>query len=157
MTRLGMNAAAVILATLASSGASAGVYTDDLSKCLVKSSSPADQSVLVQWMFATLALNPAVTPMSSVTPKQRDALNQQAAALYQRLSLSDCRSEIVAALKYEGTGVMEASFSVLGQVAARGLMSDPKVTTGMQEFETFFEKDKWSQLFQAAGLAQARQ
>jgi hypothetical protein len=47
---------------------------------------------------------------------------------------------------------MEASFSVLGQVAARGLMSDPKVTSGMQAFETFFERDKWTQLFRAAGL-----
>jgi len=158
MTRLGIKVAAIMIATLTSSGASAGVYTDDLSKCLVKFSSVADQSVLVQWMFVTLSLNPAVTPLSSITPKQRDMLNQQAAALYQRLSFNDCRNETIDALKYEGIGVMEASFSVLGQVAARGLMSDPKVTSGMQDFEAFFEKDKWIQLFRAAGLtSQARQ
>src|SRR5690348_9773307 len=94
--------------------AQAGVYTDDLSKCLVKSSNRADRSVLVQWIFSGLSLHPAVQPFVSITEEQRDAFNEKAAALLSRLLVDDCRKEAIVALKYEGTAAFDASFQVLG-------------------------------------------
>lgn len=130
----------------------AGVYTDDLSKCLVSSSSIADQSTLVQWIFSALALNPAVMPMSSVTAQQRDALNQKAEALDERLVFTDCHKEAVDALKYEGPSTFEAAFAVLGQVATRGLMSDPAVISGLNAMGSYTDKAKVAELYKDAGL-----
>jgi len=41
---------------LLASPAVAGPYSDDLAKCLVRSTTPEDKTLLVQWMFATMAL-----------------------------------------------------------------------------------------------------
>ena len=123
--------ALILLAGLPSPVAQAGVYTDDLSKCLVKSSNGADRSVLVQWIFSALSLHPAVQPLASITTEQRDAFNERVAALFSRLLVDDCRKEAIDALKYEGSAAFDASFQVLGQVASRDLMTEPHVATGL--------------------------
>ncbi len=133
--------------------AQAGAYTDDLSKCLVKSTNPADQLALVQWMFSAMSLNPAVRPLVSITDAQRARFDKQAASLFVRLVSDNCRVEAVDALKYEGPSALGMSFSVLGQVATRGLMSDPHVRAGMTQLGTYFDhNDKLEAVFAAAGL-----
>jgi hypothetical protein len=134
------------------SHASAGIYTDDLSKCLVSSASQADKDVLIEWVFAAMSTNPVVKSMSSVTPEQRTVLTRSAAELMQRLLVSDCRKETVAALKYEGDSAFETSFGVLGQVAMRGLMSDPVTDAELQKLAGDVDKDKLADLWKEAGL-----
>ncbi len=137
-----------------SPGAQAGVYTDDLSKCLVKATSTNDRVVLVRWMFAMLALHPAVQPLASVAPDQRDSATKIAAGLFARLLTADCRKESVNALKYEGTAAIGASFQVLGQVASRDLMTDPNVSTGMHQLGADLDNDqKLKDLLKDAGIA----
>ena len=46
------------LACAAAPPAGAGVFSDDLSKCLVASTTTRDQTDLVRWIFATAALHP---------------------------------------------------------------------------------------------------
>ena len=50
--------AAAVAAAFTGQNASAGVFADELSKCLVKSSSTDDRVLLVQWMFGALSLHP---------------------------------------------------------------------------------------------------
>ncbi len=152
MMRL-MGAAAFAAAMAFGTATTAGVYTDDLSRCLVKSSTQSDNTALMQWMFAAMSVNPAITSMTSVTPAQREKYDRSAAALIERLLLKDCRKETLEAVKYEGEKAIEASFSVLGQVAARGLMSDPGTMAGMQNLTTYLDKDKWIALGKEAGTA----
>lgn len=136
--------------------AQAGVYTDDLSKCLVKSSTVSDQTDLVTWVFVAMTVHPAVQRYSSVTDEQRTASDKTAAALLQRLLTQDCRKEAVEALKYEGQSSIESSFSVLGQVAMRGLMSDPKVAQSMGGLAKFIDNSKFEALAKEAGLDKAK-
>jgi hypothetical protein len=136
-------------------GAWAGVYSDDLTKCLVQSSNSADHTVLVRWMFSALSLHPAVQPMSSVTSQQRDEANKQVEALFSRLLTHDCQTQAVNALKYEGTSAVGVSFRVLGQVAARDLMSDPNVEKGIGGLGVLFAADeKFRALLKEAGVGQ---
>ena len=102
-----------------------------------------------------MALNPIISPLSAITPAQHDDLNKSAAELYQRLLEIDCRKETVAAIHNEGEGVFEASFSVLGGSAVRGLMSEPKVAEGMAKFGQLFDKDKVAALEKEAGVVAA--
>jgi hypothetical protein len=154
MDRGFLGTALVLIAGLYSSVASAGIYTDDLSKCLVKSANPDDQILLVQWMFSAFSLHPAVEPLVTLSPQQRDLLNRKSAELLQRLLLEDCRNETVAALKYEGPGAMEAGFKTLGEVAGRGLMTDPRVAQALQGLASYLDRDKLNELARAAGLLQ---
>jgi hypothetical protein len=136
--------------------ARAGVYSDDLAKCLVKAASPTDVSVFVVWMFSAMTLQPDVKPYSSMTDAQRDEAGRRAAALLQRLMVVDCHTETVAAIKYEGVSSLETGFNVFGQVAGRGLIASPAVAANLQKMATYFDKPKFEALAKEAGLAPAK-
>jgi hypothetical protein len=133
--------------------AQAGVYTDDLTKCLVKATSPSDQVDFVAWVFSALSEHPAVASYSNLTEADRDRLSKKVAGLYLRLMTVDCRTDLVTALKYEGSSAIGASFSVVGQVAFRNLMTDPKVAAGLQRLSTFADTTKLKELYKEAGIA----
>jgi hypothetical protein len=129
--------------------APAGPYVDEMSRCLVRSTSEADRNFLVKWMFAAAAVHPAVRSIASISDAQRDELNKSAAKLLERLITESCKSEMHNALTYEGAGALQASFQVLGQVAARGLFSDPAVARGMADVDGYMDKPKIERLFGA--------
>lgn len=146
--------AALAAVSLAAPGAAqAGIYGDDLSKCLVKAMSPADQKTLVIWIFSAMASHPDVRPYASMTETQRDGSIDAAGKLMQRLLTADCRPESVAAIKYEGGEAMVGSFSILGQVAMRGLMSDPSVVADLQKLSKSVDQSKIEALAKDAGVA----
>jgi len=127
----------------------AGPYTDELSKCLVKSTTDADKTLLVQWMFAMATLHPAVKSMSAMSAAQRTKISRDTAGVMEHLLTVSCRPEALQALKYEGNGAIEASFNVLGQVAARELFANPQVAVGVSELGKFVDEDKLKKALQA--------
>lgn len=87
----------------------AGPYSDQLAKCLVRSTSEEDKNELVKWMFAALASHPEVKSMAAISETQREELNEKTANLMMRLLTESCRFETQEALKYEGQSTLEAS------------------------------------------------
>ena len=124
----------IAMAFLFAAPAVAGPYTDDLSKCLVRSTTPEEKSLLVQWMFANMALHPDVKYLAHVTPAERARLNQKIALLFESLLTRSCLSEAKDAVRNEGPSAFEESFSILGQVAGRDLSAHPQVGAGFAEF-----------------------
>lgn len=120
----------------------AGLYTDDLARCLVESTSPQDRSDLVRWIFSAAAAHPVVKPIASVGPREMDAANRAAGSLLMRLLTVSCRTPAQKALKYEGNSALEASFKVLGEVAGQELFSSPEVTQAMDGFANYLDADK---------------
>ena len=133
--------------------AHAGIYSDDLAKCLVMSSSAEDQETLVDWVFVAISAHPAVQPYAKAPDAQRDEVNRKGAKLFERLLTSDCRKETIAALKYEGSGAMETSFGVLGQVAMRNLMNNDKVQQSINALGADVDQSKLEALLKEAGLS----
>ena len=125
----------------------AGPFSDDLGKCLVRSTTDADKNYLVKWMFASAALHPAVKSIASVSDAERTELNRNTARLVEKLLTESCRSETQQAVKNEGPGTLQASFQILGQVAGRGLFTDPAVARSMASFEDYLDKPKLEALF----------
>jgi hypothetical protein len=125
-----------------SSPALAGPYADEMARCLVRSTSPADRNALVRWLFAAGAMHPEVMAIVSVSDAQRDELNRGMARLLERLLAESCRAETHDAAKYEGSGSFEAAFQVLGQVAGRELFSHPAVAGSMTEVTKYLDKHK---------------
>ena len=140
--------AAVCLTTFVSAApaALAGVYSDDMAKCLVRSASSDDRALLVKWIFSTLSANPAASSMAKVDDAASETASREAAALFQRLVLKDCRAESIAAIKNEGELAMQQSFQVLGQAAMRELMSHPAVNARMEAFASHADESKWEAL-----------
>jgi hypothetical protein len=136
--------AAAVLA-IAVLPARAGVYADELSKCLVQGATSKDKTDLVRWVFANSALHPELASVSTLTPAQRTAINKTVGHLFERLLTETCKTPFHDAMKYEGAQTIEMSFSVLGQVAMRELMSHPDVSKGFGELESFISTDKIAQ------------
>jgi hypothetical protein len=131
-----------MLACLTSEHVVAGPYADDMAKCLVKSAAPEDRTLLMKWIFSAMALHPDLSAMSSITTQQRDALSKGAGALFQRLLLESCRSETQVAVQNEGPQTVQYAFQILGQVAVRGLMTDPHVLEGMKSLAQGLDEEK---------------
>ena len=132
---------AFILAT-APLSASAGLYSDDLARCLVQKTSAKDKTDLVRWIFSNAALHPEVASISSLTKDQRVGIDRAAGGLLERLLTTDCRPQTEAALRYEGNVAMQLSFQVLGQVAMQELMSNPAVGQGFSAISQYVDDAK---------------
>jgi hypothetical protein len=93
-------------------------------------------------MFVAFASHPEVESMASISETQREELNEKTANLMMRLLTESFRSKTEEALKYEGQGTLDASFQVLGSVAARGLMSHPNVANYMAGLDRYIDAQK---------------
>jgi hypothetical protein len=144
--------AVALLGLVSSPMAQAGIYTDDLTKCVVRSTSGGDQVAFMRWMFAALSTNPSLSDLASVKPQQTDELTRTVAGLMERLMLKDCRSEMVSALKYEGGGAIGAAFNTLGNVAARNLMTNPATMAEMAKLQQYSDVSAFNELAREAGL-----
>jgi len=92
------------------SPARAGVFADDLGRCVVSATTPQDRAALMRWMFVTAAANPAFRDLATVSAEQSREATRGAAAVFDRLLLRTCRRESIAALRGEGTAGIEAGF-----------------------------------------------
>jgi len=133
----------LIFASLAISGiANAGVYTDDLSRCLVESSTASDKTTLVKWMFTSMALHPEVKSMSNVTPKQRDIANKAVADMFMKLMTETCLVQSKKAIQYEGEFAIQQGFTILGQVAGKELFANPNVAQALSGLGEHIDGEK---------------
>ena len=136
------NKVLAISALLLMSAANAGTYTDDLSRCLVESSTSADKAVLVKWMFTSIALHPDVAAMANVSAEQRKASDKATAEMIVRLMSVTCQEQAKKAIKYEGSSAIEQGFQVFGQVAGKELFADPNVAQALGALEQHVDAKK---------------
>lgn len=130
---------------VASLPAVAGPYADELSKCLVRSTGDEEKRSLVKWIFSAVALHPDVADIATVTPTQRNEMTRNTAKLFEKLLTESCRTEVRAAVQYEGSQTIGASFQILGQVAARELFSNPGVAAQMGELAKHIDHKKMAE------------
>jgi len=103
----------------------------------------------VKWIFSVSALHPDLHSMSVISTQQRDAITKDGAALFQRLLLESCRSETQQAVQNEGPQTIEYAFQILGQVATRGLFTDPHVVEGLKDLGKDLDEKKLKGLLAA--------
>ena len=130
--------------------AAAGPFGDDMAKCIVNSTSPEDRTLFVQWLFSMISLHPDLSAMSAITAKQREETSAKTGALLERLLLESCRSQTQQAIQNEGPQVIQSAFQVLGQVAARGLLTEPHVLAGVKDIGKYVDDKKLDALTTSA-------
>ncbi len=122
--------------------AHAGVYSDDLGKCLVTSTSTKDRSDLARWMFSVFSVHPALPSSTRAGPEALDAAGKQTGALFNRLLTQDCLQQTRNARKYEGDMAIHNSFKVLGEVASLELMRHPAVSASLTSVTRFIDSKR---------------
>jgi len=124
----------------------AGVYTDDLTRCIIESTDSQDRLVLVKWMFAAMSKHPAVQSLSTVSENQIDEANKKLADLLTKLLTETCEEKAKKAIKYEHGMAIRTSFEKLGQVAAQDLFTDPNVANILAGFSKHLDEKKLNTL-----------
>ncbi len=131
-----------LAATLSTSTAWAGIYTDELSKCLVDGTSTDDRTALVNWIFTAASAHPAIASLSKVTEADKDTADKAIGALFMKLLIESCKPQPQKALRFEEPATLQLSFSVLGQVAGAELFSNPAVAQGMAGLVKYLDAQK---------------
>ncbi len=137
-----VGAVALLGSLVVATSSQAGPAQDALSACLVKSTTPADNVILADWIFAVISLHSSVSSMASISDARRETLNKNAGALFTRLVSEDCGPELKAAVEKEGTDAVGEAFGKLGEMAMTDLMSDPKVQAGTEAMSAYIDQNK---------------
>ncbi|MCL5059163.1 MAG: hypothetical protein M1449_00665 [Candidatus Thermoplasmatota archaeon] len=94
--------------------AHAGLYADDLSRCLVEKTTAVDKNALVRWVIATTTVHPVVQSLAKVSAEERVRANRETARLFDRLLTESCIEQTRQAVKYEGAAALQTGFQTLG-------------------------------------------
>ncbi|KXZ68243.1 hypothetical protein [Acinetobacter venetianus] len=136
--------------------AMAGPTVDQLSDCLVKATTAADKTTVLQWTFTALAAHPDLKGFSSVTTEQKNQLDQKLAQVLQRVIVEQCSAQTKAVIQAEGIQAVGEAFQQLGQSAGQDIVKDPAVRQQLQGtlryidlnklVTTFLTPDIWNKL-----------
>jgi hypothetical protein len=137
--------------SMLSSPANAGLYTDDLSRCLVSAASPKDKLDLIQWIYAAIGANTSLQSKDKYPPEQIKKIDDDMAQLFESLVLDRCRKQGIDAIRYEGTSALENSFRILGEIAMKELMKDPAVNKAVGAFAENIDEKQFSKFLEEAG------
>lgn len=137
----------LLLLPIFSTPATAGVYTSELTKCVVENTSTEDKEGLIKYIVAAVSQHPIVAPMTTVTDDQRKDHNMFFASLFEKLLGDSCKAETQKAVQYEGIAAIGSAFEVLGQVAMTSMMSHPDVAAGLAEVDSYIDPKKLEEAF----------
>lgn len=146
-------ALALLTTMFGASRAEAGIYGDELTKCIVKSTSPSDQETLVAWIYAAMSAYPTFKASSKLSSDQGDQATKNTADIFTRLITLDCRQQSIDTLKYEGDGALAPAFKLVGEIAMRRLMTDPSVAAFISSISTYVDPNDFEAIRIDAGLA----
>ena len=107
--------------------ATASTTVDNLSSCLVKSTTSTDKKVVLQWTFVALSAHPDLKAFSQVTTEQKDALDKNLAQVLQRILVDQCAAETKAVIQADGVQAVGDSFQELGQQTGEQILKTPEI------------------------------
>ncbi|AOA59523.1 hypothetical protein BFG52_14985 [Acinetobacter larvae] len=122
--------------------AMASPVVDQLSDCLVKSTTASDKTIVLQWTFAALSAHPDLKSFSAVTPEQKTQLDQKLAQVLQRIVVDQCAVQAKAVIKAEGIQAVADSFQQLGQITGQEIIGTPEVKQQLNGVVRYIDLNK---------------
>ena len=125
----------LIFAVIFSNKVSAGPFTDNLTRCIVVSTSDDDYKKLVNWIFRVVSEHPHIkSNVGDVYSKiQKIKADVNLAEIFTKLLTRRCKTEAIQAFKYEQDIALFESFKMLGEISMQKLMEDPAVSKSVEE------------------------
>jgi hypothetical protein len=146
--------AAAVLGSAQMSQASTPV--DQLSDCLVKSTTAMDKTAVLQWTFVALSTHPELKQFSQVTEEQKTALDKNVAQVLQRILVEQCSAQTKAVIQADGIQAVGESFQQLGRITGEEIVKNTEVKqqlNGLLRYvdlnkmvTTFLTPDIWNKL-----------
>ena len=144
----------LVTGLLAAAPSGAGPYAEDLAKCMVRTSTPADRAEFVKFLFSAMAQHPDVSSMANIPRRQMESTVKASGELIQRLLLQSCRTETQQAIHYEGMEAVFYSYQFYGQAMAAELFGNPIVAAKMKDLNNYLDADKFKAFAEQAAAGQ---
>lgn len=125
----------------------AGPTVDQLSDCLVKSTTATDKTAVLQWTFAALSVHPDLKAYSNVTNEQRTQLDQKLAQTLQRILVEQCSVQAKAVIQAEGLQAVGDSFQELGSITGEEILKNPEVKQQLKGVVRYLDLNKLMMTF----------
>ncbi|WP_374663237.1 hypothetical protein [Acinetobacter sp.] len=126
----------------ASQMAAAGPTVDQLSDCLVKSTTAADKTAVLQWTFVALSAHPELKKFSNVNEEQRTQLDKNLAQVLQRILTEQCSAQAKAVIQAEGMQAVGDSFQELGSITGEEILKTPEVKAQLKGVVRYIDLNK---------------
>ncbi|OAL81222.1 hypothetical protein AY606_00210 [Acinetobacter sp. SFB] len=156
MSRIGFSALMAVALLGSAQLATAGPTVDQLSNCLVKSTTATDKKTVLQWTFVALSTHPDLKAYSNVTDVQKEQLDKSLATVLQRILVEQCSSQTKAVIAAEGVQAVGDSFQELGKITGEEILENPEVKSQLKGVlryvdlnklvMTFLTPDIWNKL-----------
>ena len=160
-SRIGFSALIAVALLGSAQLATAGPTVDQLSNCLVKSTTATDKKTVLQWTFVALSTHPDLKAYSNVTDVQKEQLDKNLATVLQRILVEQCSSQTKAVIAAEGVQAVGDSFQELGKITGEEILENPEVKSQLKGVlryvdlnklvMTFLTPDVWNKLGQLRG------
>ncbi|WP_416202533.1 hypothetical protein [Acinetobacter sp. ANC 4558] len=134
----------------------AGSSVDQLSDCLVQSTTAADKTAVLQWTFVALSAHPDLKAFSQVSPEQKQQLDKKVAQVLQRIIVEQCSAQTKTVIQQEGIEAVGDSFQELGRSTGEEILKNPEVKQQLKGLvrymdltklvTTFLTPDIWNKL-----------
>lgn len=122
--------------------ANAGASVDQLSNCLVKSTTATDKTAVLQWTFAALSAHPDLKQFSNVTETQKTQLDKNLAQVLQRILVEQCSAQTKAVIQAEGMQAVGESFQELGSITGDEILKKPEIKQQLQGVLRYVDLNK---------------
>lgn len=142
MSKFGCSAVLALGVIGTSQVATAGTTVDQLSECLVKSTTAADKTAVLQWTFVALSTHPDLKSFSNVTDAQKEQLDQKLATVLQRILVEQCSTQTKAVIQAEGIQAVGNSFQELGQITGEEILKNPEVKQQLKGVVRYLDLNK---------------
>ena len=127
--------------------AMAGPTVDQLSDCLMKSTTATDKTTVLQWTFVALGNHPDLKAFSNVTATQKEALDKNLATVLQRILVEQCSAQTKAVIQDEGLQAVGDSFQALGKTTGEEILKNPEINNQLKGVLRYIDLNRVAQTF----------
>ncbi|AZV47141.1 hypothetical protein C3L23_07595 [Nautilia sp. PV-1] len=120
----------------------AGVYTNQLIKCMVKNTTPQNITTLKKWMFFAFAQDSDLKKYAKISLKDKKEVNKEMGKYVTKLLTDKCAAELKNAVKYEGAKSISIAFEYLGRIAGSAITSSPDVKLFFSDLTKYVDMKK---------------
>jgi hypothetical protein len=127
----------------------AGIFTDDLSRCLVIKTTDDEKIRMVRWFIAALGQHTEIRDIVSINTDAIEQVNREMGNTVNVLFFERCSTEANTAIKNEGEQSIVDAFKVIGGVAARTAMQNDAVNEAVESYIPYVDMEKLEEMLLA--------
>ena len=120
-----------------SANSQAGLYADELGKCMINNASELDKNNLIQWMFISMSKHPLNAKRVDKNDLYEQLISVSVGKLISDLTMNKCRKETELTKNVEGASGIVFAVGMLTSYAAQSMYENPDVKNYMDEADKY--------------------